>query len=252
MGYTSSRAKVVTNGKGVPTHIEAETKEEFFEDLKSVLNYIRLHRLFNVLGIIDSDWFYGKYMSGYKQLLKYDGMGYEHVLNGNKMIDRVAESYLFRFLRASTLNTHPITTVFHIVIEFKPDIHERELAFKLPGYDECYTPNLRFLYTDIEKYGFEATPTVFEESVGRESMYKKIEKTTIYISDPGKPKGDDIIPGYYAKYELLISENIVILKLISIDEKVIFEGEMLRSFKCIYNFITDYNGFVKQYKKENE
>ena len=38
---TQTQAKVENNEKGVPTHINAKTEEEFFGDLQKVLDHIK-------------------------------------------------------------------------------------------------------------------------------------------------------------------------------------------------------------------
>ena len=261
---TQTQAKVVTNENGVPTHIEADNKEEFFSDLQQVLNHIesrlvvegyepqKIHELFleenELTKATENSISFSEY--AYKQ--------YNYALTPIKIHIGIAEGYLYSLLLKSKINNLEIKNVYQLRFEGPRFVYGRgtgEIIFSLPAPETVYyTPSLRWhVWPDsVEKTKLHPKLTTFRESIENPVEFKNPHaRTDVWIKETQSlPTTHPIITCFvYSQAELLGHADTIIPKLISIAGIRIEDEKLGLAFRNHSNLITDYDEFVKKYNE---
>lgn len=259
-----TQAKVITNENGVPTHIEADTKNEFFGDLQLVLNYIKLHLV--VAGDepqkIHESFLekHGLTKATENSILfsKYTNKQYKYALTSKNIHIGIAEGYLYSLLLKSKINDLEIKNVYRLRfngLRFAFEHGAGEIIFSLPATEKVYyTPNLRwYLWPDwAQKTTLYPGVTAFSKSIKNPIEFQNpnaIINVWIDAIQSFPTSNTKITYFKYSKAELLEHAETIIPKLISIAGINIEDEELGLAFKSHSNTITDYKKFVEKYNE---
>lgn len=141
---TQTQAKVITNKQGVPTHIEADTNNEFFGDLQQVLNHIESRLVVEEKEVDQIDKLFldkAGLTKNNKDSIphsEYAQKEYNYALTPKKIHIRIAEGYLYSLLLNSKINnSQPAVYILRVKVGGYTGISS-DIVFQLPSNPENY------------------------------------------------------------------------------------------------------------------
>ena len=141
---TQTQAKVVTNENGVPTHIEADTKNEFFGDLNLILTHIESRLVVEEKEVDQIDKLFldkAGLTKNNKDSIphsEYAQKEYNYALTPKNIHIRIAEGYLYSLLLNSKINnSQPAVYNLRVRVEGYTGVSD-DIVFQLPSSPENY------------------------------------------------------------------------------------------------------------------